>query len=130
MYATMKTLHAALALLTIAGFLLRGLWMFSGSALLKHRVTRVLPHIIDTMFLLTGIYLLFQLGGVTLVQPWMLCKLAGLVAYIGIAAYALKGSGTPAIKAIAFVTALAVFAYAYGVSVSRSPASWLAVFAA
>ena len=130
MYAMMKTLHAALALLTITGFLLRGLWMFSGSALLEHRVTRVLPHIVDTMFLLSGIYLLFQLGGGTLVQPWMLCKLAGLVAYIGIAAYALKGNGTPAMKAIAFVAAIAVFAYAYGVSVSRSPASWLAVFAA
>jgi uncharacterized membrane protein SirB2 len=129
MYAMAKALHVGAALLTITGFLLRGLWMFSGSALLGHRVTRVLPHIIDTVFLLSGIYLLVQLGGGTLFQPWMLCKLASLVAYIGMAAFALKGRGTPAVKAIAFVAALAVFAYAYGVSVSRSPASWLAVLA-
>ena len=129
MYQTIKTLHAGAALLTVSGFLLRGIWMFSGSALLQHRATRILPHIIDTLFLLTGVYLLTQIGAGTLSQPWMLCKLAGLVAYIGLAIVALKRGRTPAIRATAFIAALAVFAYAYGVSLSRSPASWLAVLA-
>ncbi len=127
MYQTIKTLHAGAALLTVSGFLLRGFWMFTGSALLQHRATRVLPHVIDTIFLLSGIYLLVQLGGGTLGQPWMICKLLGLLAYIAFATVALKGARTPAIRATAFVAALAVFAYAYGVSLSRSPASWLAV---
>jgi uncharacterized membrane protein SirB2 len=129
MYATIKTVHAAAALITLGGFLLRGAWMYSGSELLQHRATRILPHIVDTVFLLSGVYLVFELGGGTLGQPWMLCKLLSLIAYIALATVALKAGRTAAVKATAFVAAIAVFAYAYGVSVSGSPASWIAVLA-
>jgi uncharacterized membrane protein SirB2 len=129
MYQTIKTLHAAAALITVTGFLLRGFWLYTGSALLNHRATRILPHIIDTLFLLSGVFLLVQLGGGTLGQPWMLCKLAGLLAYIALATVALKVGRNPAVRATAFIAALAVFAYTYGVSLSRSPASWLSVLA-
>ncbi|MEE4160959.1 MAG: SirB2 family protein [Woeseiaceae bacterium] len=129
MYGTFKLIHAATAVLTISGFLLRGFWMFTESPLLKHKLTRVLPHIVDTLFLGSGIALLFFIGTAPLTKPWMLLKFAGLIAYVVLAVIALKRGRTMATKATAFVAALAVFAYTYGVAVSMSPASWLAVLA-
>lgn len=129
MYGILKLIHAATAVLTISGFLVRGYWMFSGSALLRHKLTRILPHIVDTLFLGSGIVLLTFLGTAPLTRPWMLLKIAGLVVYIVLAVIALKRGKTTATRATAFVAAIAVFAYTYGVAVSMSPASWLAVLA-
>ena len=46
MYSVLKLVHVSAAIISISGFLLRGLWMLRGSTLLKHRLVRVLPHII------------------------------------------------------------------------------------
>ena len=129
MYTSLKTLHALTALVTIAGFLLRGYWMLTGNALLNAKLTRVLPHVIDTLFLVSGIALLVMLDGSPLTQAWMLAKIAGLVAYIVLGMLALRRGRTEAIRNTAFVAAIAVFAYTYGIALSKSPLSWLAVFA-
>ena len=128
MYQLIKSLHALTAVVTITGFLLRGFWMLTGNALLDRKLTRILPHIIDTLFLLSGIALLVFLDGTPLTQPWMLFKIAGLVTYIGLGMLALRRGRTPGIRATAFAAAIAVFAYTYGVAVSKSPASWIAIF--
>ena len=129
MYTSLKTLHALTALVTIAGFLLRGYWMLTGNARLNAKLTRVLPHVIDTLFLVSGIALLVLLNGGPLTQAWMLAKIAGLVAYIVLGMLALRRGRTEAIRNAAFVAAIAVFAYTYGVALSKSPLSWLTVFA-
>ena len=127
MYQTIKLLHVSAALLTITGFLVRGFWMMSESRLLQHKLTRVLPHIIDTIFLASGIYLVVQIGGGVLTETWMIVKIAGLIVYIVLGIIALRRGRTPAIRLTAFVAAIAVYAYVYGVAVSGSPASWLKV---
>ena len=43
MYYAIKHLHVTCVVLSAAGFLLRGLWMITGSGLLQHRLARVLP---------------------------------------------------------------------------------------
>jgi len=127
MYALLKSTHVILAYVTIAGFVLRGYWMAMGSDLSRHRVTRIAPHIIDTVFLLSGIGLLFYLALQPTQQPWLLAKFVGLVAYIVLGMFALRfGKSTP-VRLLAFVAALSVYAYVVGVALSRSPASWLAL---
>ena len=130
MYIGLKMLHALTALVTIAGFLLRGYWMLTGNALLNAKLTRILPHVIDTLFLVSGIALLVLLDGGPLTQAWMLTKIAGLVAYIVLGMLALRRGRTEGIRNAAFVAAVAVFAYTYGIALSKSPLSWLAVLAA
>ena len=39
MYYLIKNLHVTCVVLSAAGFLLRGTWMLTGSALLQHRLT-------------------------------------------------------------------------------------------
>ena len=82
MYALLKSTHVILAYVTIAGFVLRGYWMAMDSDLSRHRVTRIAPHVIDTVFLLSGIGLLFYLALQPTQQLWLLAKFVGLVAYI------------------------------------------------
>lgn len=121
----LKTSHLACAALSLGLFVLRGGWMLAGSALLQARWVRVVPHIVDTVFLATGIALAVRIHQYPFVQPWLTAKVLGLVAYIILGSVALKAGPTRAIRAAAFAAALAVFAYIAGVARSRSPGSWL-----
>ena len=125
MYWPLKYIHLALALLSLCGFLLRGVWMMRGSALLDHRATRTLPHVIDTLFLLSGIALVLVLSLPVMQSPWLLAKFAGLVAYVVLGSIALRRGPTLAVRQVSFVGAVSAFAYIVGAAVSKSPASWL-----
>lgn len=125
MYWPLKYAHLALALLSLTGFLLRGLWMVRGTALLDHRIVRTVPHVVDTLFLLSGIALVLTLSLPVMQSPWLLAKFAGLVVYVVLGSIALRRGPTLAVRQIAFVGALSAFAYIVGAAVSKSPASWL-----
>jgi len=118
------------AIATISGFILRGYWMMQRSDKLQLKIVRIAPHIIDTLFLLSGFALLWVLQLNALSQPWLLAKFTGLIGYIILGAFALKRGSTMQIRVIAFTAALALFAYIIGVAVSKSPASWLAFLTA
>ena len=126
MYVLLKSSHTLLAALTISGFLLRGYWMMSESRLLSHKATRVAPHIIDTLFLTSGLALVYLLSLPVLQSPWILAKFAGLLFYIVLGAIALRRGPTIQVRLIAFVSAIAAFAYVVGTAMAKSPASWLA----
>jgi len=125
-YLAIRNLHTLAAMVTISGFILRGYWMMTGSGILQHRVTRVAPHIVDTIFLLSGIAMLAILSLNPLSHSWLLAKFVGLVVYIVLGTIAIRRGSTMRIRTIAFVAALSVFAYIVGVALSKSPASWLA----
>ncbi|MGQ0585852.1 MAG: SirB2 family protein [Gammaproteobacteria bacterium] len=121
---SLKLVHLAFATLSVALFALRGVWMLRESPLREARWTRVVPHVIDTVFLATGIWLALRIGQYPFVQPWLTAKVFGLVAYIILGSIALKRGPTRAIRATAFVAALAVFAWIVGVARARHPLSW------
>jgi uncharacterized membrane protein SirB2 len=126
MYLTLKLVHMSCAMLTIAGFLVRGYWMMTDSALLQNRATKIAPHIIDTLFLLSGVAIIYVLNIQVMAQPWLLAKFAGLIVYIALGVIALRPGRSAQIRAIAFVAAVSVFAYIVGVAVTKSVTSWLA----
>ena len=124
MYLTLKIIHISAAILSVSGFFLRGLWMMSGSPMLERRLVRIAPHIIDTIFLLSGITLILTLKLPVLSQPWLLMKFAALTVYILLGTIALRRGKTIRVRVMAFVLALAVFAYIAGVAMSKSLGSW------
>jgi len=128
MYSTLKIIHIGAAVLTISGFILRGMWMMSGSPLLQRRIVRVSPHVIDTILLLSGIALIQSLNLPVMRQPWLLAKLAALLVYIVLGMIALRRGKSREIRTTAFLLALATFAYIAGVALSKSLTSWLAFF--
>lgn len=125
-YIKVKLLHSLLALLSVGGFLLRGAWMLRESPLLQHRLTKTLPHVNDTLLLLAGAWMLYSITLNPFAQSWLVAKLGGLVLYIGLGSVALNRGRSARSRGVAFVAAIAVYAYIAGVAVSKSPASWLA----
>ena len=113
------------AILTIAGFLLRGYWMLAESTLLQHRLTKVLPHFVDTVLFAAGIGMLWIMQLNPLTQSWLLAKFAGLAAYIVLGTIALKRGSTRQVRALALAAAVAAFAYVVGVALTKSPLGWL-----
>jgi uncharacterized membrane protein SirB2 len=127
MYLLLKYVHVSMAILTISGFVLRGFWMLSGSDKLDLRVVRIAPHIIDTLFLLSGIALIVILQLPVLQQPWLIAKIAALIAYIVLGAIALRRGRSKKVRTTAFGLALIAFFYIAGVALGKSTASWAAL---
>ncbi len=128
MYYALKIIHVSFAILSIAGFILRGVWMFGHSANLHRRIVRVAPHVVDTAFLISGIWLVVILHLALREQAWLIAKIVALILYIVFGAIALRQGRTMHIRAAAFVAALLVYLYIAGVALGKSPTSWIAFF--
>ena len=122
----LKAVHVGSAVLSIAGFVLRGVWMQQDSPLLRARVTRVLPHVVDTVLLLSAIALALRIAQYPFVHAWLTAKVLALLAYIVLGSFALKRGRTRRTRNIAFAAALGVFLYIVAVAIARSPAAGLA----
>ncbi len=121
LYQTLKDLHLSFVGLTLGGMLLRGGWMLRDSPLLRHRLTRILPHVIDTMLLLSGAALAVLTAQYPLVQPWLTAKLAALLVYVFLGTIALKRGRSKRARGLALVLALVCFGYIVSVAVARNP---------
>lgn len=127
MYLAIKHLHMLCAALSGAGFVLQGIWMMRRSPLLDHRITRTLPHLIDTVFLGSAIALASMSGQYPFVATWVTAKVIALVVYILLGALALRWGRTMRVRTVAFVAAVATFLWIVSVALSKNPAGYLAV---
>jgi len=124
-YYGIKHLHMLLAVISIAGFILRGVWMMTGSALLEKRLVRILPHVVDTLLLVTAIVLMVMVSQYPLTAGWVTAKVVGLVVYIVLGMIALRRGRTLGIRVVAFAGAILVFAWIASVAVSKTPSGFL-----
>jgi uncharacterized membrane protein SirB2 len=126
LFVWLKMAHVASALLSISGFTLRGYWMLTDNPLLQRRLTRVLPHVIDTLLLGSAIGMLVLWQSSPLQLPWLIAKIVGLLLYIGLGMVALRFGKTRQQRVIAFALALLTAAYILAVAYSKSPLGFLA----
>ena len=119
--SSIKLVHISCALLTISLFALRGAWMLQGSPLLQTRLVRVSPHVIDTVLLVTGLYMAIEIYPAFYTQPWLQAKLACVVLYIIAGSVALKYGRTRMIRGLALLAAILIFIYIVLVARSHSP---------
>ena len=122
MLAFLKPLHITFAIVSVCGFIVRGYWMMSGSALLYRRWVRVAPHAVDTLLLLSGLTMMFAFGLYPNEHPWLATKLVAVMVYIALGSIALKHGKTRVGRTIAFVAAISVLVYIVAVAVQHSPA--------
>lgn len=122
-FTLLKHLHMTAVGLSGALFLLRGIWMLQESPRLAYKWVRVVPHVIDTVLLLSAIGMCVVGGFYPFVSGmgWLDAKVTGLIAYIVLGTMALKRGRTKQARTVYFVLALAVFAYIVMVAVSKSP---------
>lgn len=123
MYLALKHVHVTCVTLSLLGFMLRGVWMWTGSPWRNARLTRILPHGVDTLLLGSALAMVTYYDSVPV---WVWAKIAGLLFYIGFGMMALKRGRTSRVRAMAFVAALATFAWIVSVALTKTPAGFLA----
>ena len=124
-YFLLKQVHISFALLSITGFVLRWSWVMKCSRWSQHRLTKTAPHIIDTLFLCSGLMLAYTIGQYPLTTGWLTAKVAGLLAYILLGMAAMSGRIPRAGKKIAFLAALSSYGWILSVAMLKSPWGFL-----
>jgi uncharacterized membrane protein SirB2 len=124
-YLALKHLHVTCVVLSGLGFCLRGWWMFSESPMRQHRLTRVWPHLIDTLLLGSALTMAWMSGQYPFVYGWLTAKLFGLLAYILLGAMALRRGRTREIRGRYFLLALLAYGYIVSVALTRNPLIFL-----
>lgn len=125
MYLELKILHMTCALLSISGFIVRGLWMMQQSDMLQKKWVRIAPHIIDSLFLASGLTLMFIVHQYPFMHDWLTAKVFGLIAYIVAGTIALKRGSTMQIRVAAWLVSILIFVYIVGVARTHDVLSWL-----
>lgn len=120
-YLALRNLHVLCVLASGTLFLLRGSGMLARQDWYLRGAWRFVPHVIDTVLLLSAIGLLLVLSGSPLTQAWLIAKLIALPFYIVLGNLALKRGREYHHRVLAFVAAATTFAYIFSVARSRSP---------
>lgn len=118
-YALLLKIHLATVAISLALFVLRGVWRMRDSPLLAARWVKIVPHVNDSLLLAAAIGMLVAGGLNPLAHGWLLAKITGLVVYIVLGSLAIKRGKTPRTRTLAFLGALAVFGYIVAVAVTK-----------
>ena len=125
-YAAVKLVHQTAVTLSIAGFFVRGAASLAGARWVQRRPARTLPHLVDTVLLLSALALAWMLRLTPDKAPWLLAKIVGLVVYVGLGVVALRPGRPLAVRAGAWVAALAVVGWVVSVAITKNPLDFLA----
>lgn len=124
LFLPLRSVHMTCAALSILGFFIRWIWMLRDSPLLQQRSVKLVPHIVDTVLLLSAIALVGIIGfGPN--AAWLSAKIAGLIVYVVLGTFALKRGRTKGARAIFGVLAIIVFVFIASVARTHNPLGFL-----
>jgi uncharacterized membrane protein SirB2 len=115
------------ALISFTGFLFRAYLMVIDSKWLKHKLILVTPHLVDTVFLLSGFSMAFILNMGLFAQGWLTMKIFLLMFYLLFVGIALNRGKTKIIRIVSFFLAVFTFIYIVGIAVNKTAISWFAM---
>lgn len=120
-YLLIKTVHQTAVALSVAGFFARGVGALGGAAWVRGRLAKTLPHVVDSVLLLSALTLAWMLRLTPGSAPWLLAKIIGLLVYIGLGVVALRPGRPLAVRAGAWVAALLTFGWIVSVALTKHP---------
>jgi len=126
-YAALKLVHQGAVALSVTGFFVRGLASFAGAGWVRSRVAKTLPHAVDTVLLLSALAMAWTLRLTPGNAPWLLAKIVGLVLYVAFGVVALRPGRSLAVRAAAWVAALATVGWIVSVAITKNPRGFLAM---
>jgi uncharacterized membrane protein SirB2 len=130
-YIALKVLHISAVTVSFCGFVTRGVGVLQGAPWVKHRATRRVADLVDTVLLLSGVGMLVVMHAWPWEPPWLRAKIVGLVVYVALGIVALRATRPGSrprpmrIRLVCWVGALLVFGYIVSVALVKSP--WGAV---
>ena len=123
-YSTTKLIHISCVVLSGSLFAGRGVWVVTTRRALW-RWLRIVPHVIDTVLLASGLGLALLIHQYPFFNSdWLTAKMIGLVVYIGLGMTVFRSGATRRGRAVAGLAALLVFAYIVSVATSKQPAGF------
>ncbi|WP_029919491.1 SirB2 family protein [Nevskia soli] len=120
-YSLILHLHVTCVILSGALFSARGIMRMWAVPLANHRMLRVSSYLIDTTLLTAAILLTSIIRQYPLTSGWLTVKVALLLVYIALGSLALKRAQTPRARLLAFLGALAIYAYIISVALAHDP---------
>src|SRR5690349_24999903 len=125
-YALVKLVHQGAVTLSVTGFFVRGAASLAGASWVQGRAAKTLPHIVDSVLLLSALTLAWMLRLTPGNAPWLLAKIVGLVVYVGLGVLALRPGRSPGVRAAAWVAALMTAGWIVSVALTKNPFGFLA----
>ena len=110
LYLPLRSVHMTCAALSILAFVIRYVWMLRESTLLQQRAVKIVPHIVDTLLLLSAIGLVGIIGFGSN-AAWLSAKIVGLIVYVVLGTLALKRGRTKGARAVFGLLAIIVLAW-------------------
>lgn len=114
-----KLIHIGTAFISISFFIVRAFWVFRDSAMMNKKWVKIVPHINDTILLITAIMLAVTIQQYPFVEAWLTAKFIALIFYIIFGMFALKRAKKKKNKIIFFILSLLTFSYIVGVALTR-----------
>jgi len=120
MYLAFKHTHLMLVGISVALLLFRFVLAWRDSPLLQTKLLKIVPHVVDTLLLLSAVALMLTIQQYPFVTPWLTDKLIGLLAYIALGVMALKGR-TKLLRVLGLFGAFGWLMLMAKVAVSKTP---------
>ncbi len=112
LYPAIKHIHLLFVALSVLFFMVRFALHLLQSPIMDKKLLKIAPHVIDTFLLLSGLTLCFLIKQYPFQDAWLTEKIGAVVAYIFLAAVALKANRPKLFKIFAAIGALAWIVYA------------------
>jgi uncharacterized membrane protein SirB2 len=109
LFVWVRNLHVVVATLSIMLFFTRGVLLFNGAEREQLGPLRWLPHIIDTLLFLSGVYMAYLLHRFPGVDPWITTKLGFVLLYILLGMFAFRWCKRRSLRVVAWLAAIGVF---------------------
>ena len=119
----LKLLHLSSILLSISSFVGRIIISETQPLLLKQKLFKIAPHVIDSVLLLSGILLVIDGQWLSVAHGWIVAKLFGLIGYIAFGVLAMRSRGSQ--RWLAFSGAMLCFVYIGIVAATKNPLFFL-----
>lgn len=121
LYLLLKYIHIGSVIVSFTLFAFRGCLMLAESPWLKHWTLRITPHAVDTVLLVSALWLMTLVHQYPFVHPWLSVKVILLALYIVLGSFALKRGRTKRERGVYFVAALLVFLFIVSVARAHHP---------
>lgn len=106
--------------ITVSLFVFRGLGFILNMAYVQNRVVKILPHVNDTVLLISAIILSVKLEQYPFIHSWLTIKVIALILYIALGFYLFKFAKTTLQKAIGFVSAISVVLFIIWTAITKA----------
>ena len=90
-------------------------------------MARTLPHVVDTVLLLSALGLAWMLRLTPGNSSWLLGKIVGLVVYVMLGVVALRPGRPRVVRVAAWLAALSTVAWIVSVAITKTPLGFLSL---